>query len=426
MTSVQNHRPPLSGSKYIAIIVCISLWSCNIMKSNPVEPPVNKPNEEVHTTEPKISTPKKHVPNTEEMQEVFFHGESYLVPAKKTNFKIALILPFHLGFKSKKQQRIAEIMLDYYKGMKMALAELEAVGLNATISIYDNKNDSNELKRILRKREIYKMDLIVGPIQESQVKIVSRVLKPYKIPVFSPFTSIDELTDTNPLLYSFVGGSRMQAKQLVEYLVKNHPDEKLVILRDGKSYDREFVPALVEELEANGTITYVKEAYQANVAWAKLLPKDKKSVVFVASKQQNTVQNCLGGLIASKRDVSVFGESTWMNFRDNDFMFWDRLNMHLIASEYAGPRDSMLMGFRTQFREEFKQDPSNYAFRAYDQINFIGDLLLAFGEHFPEFIDDQYFAYSATAFQFVPYKGCRQNKNQFVLRYENHQLEVVE
>lgn len=429
MTLVQNRLRLLSGNKHIAIALWILFCSCHIIKSSPVEPiSENKPKEEqtVKKEEPKAKEPKKQVSGEDAVEEIDFHGQSFLVPAKKTSFKVAVILPFHLGFKTKSQKRIADIMMDYYQGMRLALDELEAQGLVVDVTVYDNKNDSNELKRILRKREIYRMDLVIGPIQESQIKIASRVLKPYKIPVFSPFTALDGLSDTNPLCYTFVGGNELKANQFADYLERNHKGKKLVILRDGRSYDKDFVPHLTKALDKKGKIKYVKEAYKPTIAWSNLLVKDKETLVFIASKQQNTVQNCLGGLIAAKRDVIVFGDHSWTNFNDNDYMFWENLNMHVLATEFENTQDSSIADLRLRFRETFAHDPSKYALRGYDQTTFIGDALMAFGEHFPKFVNEHEFYYEHTYYNFVPMNGCRQNRNLKVLRYEDHQLTITE
>jgi ABC-type branched-subunit amino acid transport system substrate-binding protein len=426
MTSVPNHRRPLNGSKYIAILLCITLCSCNIIRSNPVAS--NPSVEKVPSTTPEQGKEKaKKVDiEKEELQEINFHGQSFLVPRKKKEFKLALILPFHLGFKTKNQKRIAAIMMDYYKGLRFSLDELKELGFRVSLTVYDNKNDSMQLKRILQKKEIYKMDLVIGPIQKDQMRIISRILKPYKIPIFSPFTSLGQMKDVNSYFYSFVGGQELRAKQFVAYLEKYHKNDKLVILRDGKSFDRSFVPHLIKELDKHGKIKYVKEAYKSQNNWSALLEKKKNTVVLIASKQQNIVQTSLGGLIAAKEEVTVFGDNSWVNFNDNDFMFWENLNMHILANDFSDPNDSMLMETRLRFRESYSEDPSTYSLRAYDQMTFIGDLLMAFGEHFPKFVDHQSFQYQTTSFQFVPYHGCRQNKNLIILKYNNHKLEEVD
>jgi hypothetical protein len=427
MTLVQNHRRPLNGSKYIAILLCISLCSCNIIRSNPVNSNTNvgEVREEKKTIPEKV-VDEKEISEDVVLQEINFHGKSFMVPAKKRQFNVALILPFHLGFKTKSQKRIADIMMDYYKGMRLALDELKELGFKVNVTVYDNKNDSFQLKRILHKKEIYKMDLVIGPIQEGQMKIISRVLKPYKIPIFSPFTALGKMSDTNPLFYSFVGGQELKAKQFASYLEKHHASEKLVILRDGKSFDRSFVPHLIAALKKGGKIKYVTEAYKPINEWEALLPKDENCTVLIASKQQNIVQNCFGGLISAKRDVTVFGDQAWLNFNDNDYMFWKTLQVHIMANDYPDPTDSLYMDTRLKFRESFAQDPSAYAMRGYDQMTFMGDLLMAFGEHFPDFIDYRNFQYQNTAFEFVPFRGCRQNSNMIVLKYTNHLLKPVE
>ncbi len=440
MILVRNRLLQLSGNSLLILILCAGIISCDLLSGAAKQPEGNPeivyeneiftndeiPENDEKESENAVQEDGDEIIRADVSSETFFHGEYYKVAPHKEQFKVALILPFFYRARTNVERSYSNAVLEYYQGLEMALNELKDRGLNLSLYIYDNKNDTNTLKDILRKREIREMDLIIGPIGKEQIEIVSRFSLENGIPVFSPFTGVTESTKNNPLLYSCIPGNKIKARLLVDFLEKNHRDSKLIILRDGNTLDKEFVPYLIEELDRRRSISYMKEAYNRHNRWDILLTKDSANVVYIPSFFQTVVNSSIGGIFSSKREVTVIGENAWADFEDNDYNFWTKLNVHLVAYEYIDQQDSVVQNFRINFRELNFEDPSKYAYMGYDQMNFIGDFLMAFGEHFSLFISEKEFNYLTSSYNFIFDNGFNENSSLLFLKYQDHHLTPVE
>ncbi|MCB9241709.1 MAG: amino acid ABC transporter substrate-binding protein [Flavobacteriales bacterium] len=439
MMSVQNLRRRLSGNKIIVIGLCLVLLSCNAFRLVPetkggnTEPVKNNPTDQTETTETTKEAPsesgemnEKPEKESNRLKTIEFFGEKYQVAPHKDQFRIALILPFFYDAQSDIEKRTSEVMLDYYMGVRMALTELEASGFKVKFWVYDNKNDTNELKRILKKRELQSMDIIIGPIQAAHMAIVSEFGRDQKIPVFSPFTSMGDLPSNNSRFYSPSPNMEARANRVVDFMKKNYPKQKLVIIRDGSSYEKRIVPELLNALKADGSISYKVENYDRKLLWANLLSSTDTTIVYIPTNQSVVVNSSLGKIFSTKRGVVVLGEDAWADFEDNDYNFWLSLNVHLVATDFINYDDPAVATFRRTFRDTFVMDPSTYAYTGYDQMRFIGDFLMAFGEHFPAYINGHDFRYLGANYHFEERSGCNQNTHVFILRFRDQKLIPVE
>jgi len=419
----------LNGNRYIALVLWFVLSSCHILRSDPVPPPVtggeNDQHEIVHTdpgkTDPAIEQ-EETLPEIETKNTVEFHGELFQVANRQEEFDVALILPFYLNEPSDKVNATAKIMLEYYQGVKLALKELEEMGMQLRLHVFDNKNDTSETHRILIKSELRKMDLIIGPILESHLQIVSDFSLKHKIPLFSPFSRIDELNRPNPYLYTSIPGNKLMAEQIVEHWAANYPDSKVIILNDSSWQAKRSIPLVVEALKRNGKLMYNVLGYSSSLDWEKKLRQSGLNLVYIPTNNRRKVSSSLGRIFAAKREVTVYGEQSWSNFEDCDYNFWNKLNVHLITHEFQDVHDTNRLAMRKQFRTMFREDPGVYANMGYDQMRFIGEFLMTFGEHFPMYLDGRSFKYSISTYRFNEYDGFRQNHHLYFLRFEDFRL----
>jgi len=402
--------------------------SCQILRSNPSDPVVNNPEKPYPAEEVAVDAsdlPDEPVIEKPATKQVEFHGEYFHVAPHQNQFDVAIILPFYTEIGNTQNKATADVMLEYYQGVKLALAELEDKGLKMRLHIYDNRNDTSKTKEILGYGQMKKMDLIIGPILESHLRIVSNFSARHKIPLFSPFSKVNSLDGPNPYFYSTLPSNKLKAEKLVEYWVEKHLNDKIIIMRDGGRHEKEFVPVLLEALKSSGELLFSEVTYTNKLDWNTELSRDNNNLVYIPSYNHNTVSSSMGKIFAVKRDVSVFGEQNWAQFEDNDYNFWSKLNVHLIASEYADGLDTSNFEFRRKFRSDYTSDPTVYSYMGYDQMSFIGEFLSAFGEHFPFYLEGRAFNYLSSTFQFGLKDGFQQNQHLYILKFEDFKLQSI-
>ncbi len=109
------------------------------------------------------------------------------------SYNIAVLLPFYLSenstrteidsSKSVKGKKIYNYMnrsddwiyprslgfVEMYEGILLAADTLRALGLNINVHVFDIKNDTVEVVRLIRSGKLDNMDLIIGPVHSGNL-----------------------------------------------------------------------------------------------------------------------------------------------------------------------------------------------------------------------------------------------------------------
>ena len=429
MTSVQNRRPLLSGNSLLAILSALVLLSCNAFKvvssDNPVDNTEEKTEEKSKPTTEKKKEETKVEEDEPELVTVDFFGEEFQVEPHKSEFKVALILPFYYDAKTPIEKRTSDYMLEYYQGVKQALANLEAYGLQMKLYVFDDENSDVKLKSILSKSTLKSMDVIIGTVGEDHVQMVSAFGLSNNIPVISPITSLDSIAQPNHKLYCTTPGSMEKVDKVIEFLMKEYKSNSIIIVTDNQPYSEELKNSYLAGFQKikKKNVGYETTDYNG---WGNVLAKDEETVVIVLSRNPTTVSTTLSKIYQTKRDVVIFGDNSWSNFQDNDYKFWNKMNVHLVASDYVNDTSAQVKNFKLNFRLVNRTDPGVYAYIGYDQFMFMGEFLLAFGEHFPGYINDREFRYLSSNFHYEFKDGLNKNTNVFILKFEDFELKPVQ
>ncbi len=437
MISAQNHLLPLSGNKFFGYFLIPLLFvSCGALKkADTQEWLVDDKIVMLKSSDMSIKTGDESFKDTrrkEDLKEqiqlsssVYFRGELYKAPPKKRHFKIAVMLPFHSKTQnSAVNKRRSSIMLEYYQGIQIALSK--ATGLQSSFSIYfyDTDNDTTKLKDILQKHEMKEMDLILGPTDEQQVRIAAYFARNYEIPLFSPLTTVSNLWSNNPYVFNLNPSDEMQAKVYLEYFKKNHKGEKLLIVRDGKRFDRGFGEALVAEC-LKQKINFNKIAYAKTIKWDNILGS-QKTVVLLTSEDKTTMTYVVTALLGKAPNITLMGSDKWMDFSNVDFSYWERLNIVFLGTYKAHTINDEALYVRDTYRENYRDDPSWYTYLGYDQMLFALEALDAFGRYFPIFLEDKAISYANTNMVITKTKACFQNKYLQMFTLSESELKPIE
>ncbi|PCJ64388.1 MAG: hypothetical protein COA58_13625 [Bacteroidetes bacterium] len=417
MISVQNHLRLLNGNRLIGLLaIPFLLISCGAFKkTQPVVWPqdddivvINPDKDDPPVNEDKPQEDKKDEETTVYSM-VLFKGERYKVPVHKQSFDIAVLLPFHSdAVNSSTDKRRADLMLEYYQGMRLAISEIEKLGSKFSLHFYDTDNDTVKLKQILNRPELEKMDLIIGPTSDKQVKIASFFARKRKIPLFSPVTTMNRLWSNNPYVYNLNPSNQMQAMAFLDYFKQHHKDEKLLIVRDGKRFDRSFGKALVDECIAQN-IKFSKIAYSQYLNWGEYLDPNKTVIMHMA-EDKTAMNYAVTGLLNKADNVTLIGSDEWMDFSSVDYNQLERLKVTFVSTYKAQVPNEMSIKVQKNYRLEYKDDPSWYTYMGHDQLLFTCEILDAFGGYFPLFLEGKKLSYANTDIALTKTATCFQNK----------------
>ena len=433
MISAQNRLLPLSGNKFIGyFLIPVLLISCGASKkTQTTEWPkddavlaVNPQNSDIETA---VEGFKKNDSKKEATtySSVIFKGRSYRVPQHKDDFNIAVLLPFHSDkSNSRMDKRRGDIMLEYYQGIQLALLKGKALESKFTIHFYDTDNDTSQLKLILSKPEMATMDLILGPTDEIQVKIAAYFARSRTIPLFSPFTAITDLWSNNSYIINLNPSDEMQALAFLAYFKENHKGEKLLIVRDGRRFDRGFGAALVAECTKQ-KIKFSKKAYNVSTNWETYIGAEKTVILFT-SEEKLDLTYLATGLLTSAPNVTLIGSDKWMEFSNVDFGQWQKLNVTFLSTNKAHVLNDNARFMLANYRLNYRDDPSFYTYMGYDQMLFSLEVLDAFGTFFPLFLEGKSISYANSTMEITKTSTCFQNKFIQLYKLEDYELKAIE
>lgn len=414
-------------NKYIIFLWLTTLVACGAVKrTGKTEPLLKSGDTEVpkkeQSNEPRDNPISILIPRT---KTVFFHGERYKVRPGKTKFNGVVILPFSSLNETANSDVLSRIMFSYLSGMEAAARKLEENGLILQLKVLDSKNHQDVVAKLLETTEMAEADFIIGPIIENQLALVNQLSERKGIPAFSPFSELDSMGITNGLFFNFKTPDALRASQLVEYWNTKFSGERPVIYTETDNKDDAFIIHLRRELK-DKSIDYDLKPFSRYTNWSEILDNTNHQLVYIASDDKNVISVSLGGIYESKRPVSVFLNESVLNSENNEYKFWNELDVHVLAERFVNYSSYPPNEFRMNYREQFGIDPDKYCIMGYDQFSFVGECLLTFGSVFPEFITNKTFQYSNSRYHFTPHGNIYQNKGIKFYRFSEFKLEEVE
>lgn len=340
----------------------------------------------------------------------------------KNNFKIAVLLPFHNDINNSViDDKRSQAILEYYQGMKIAIQEMDSLNASYEISFFDTDNDSNQLKQILAKPMLKKMDLIIGPTGKNQVSIVASFCLQNQIPVFLPMKSLFKERSFNPYVFNLRPSEKMKANRFLSYFKHQYPNRKLVLVRDKGYFDRTFGESLIQACnERNIPLRIIN--YATEIKWNTFI--NKPSLIFHTTQDKLKLNYSVTGLQAVKDSVILIGSDNLMEFNDVDFSQWESLSIQFVSSTKSHIPNIYLNKMKESYRKNYRDDPSMYALMGYDQLLFSAELLDAFGHSFAEFISDKRVNYAATDFNFIKTSTCYHNDYLYIYSLREGQLVI--
>jgi ABC-type branched-subunit amino acid transport system substrate-binding protein len=414
MTLVRNHRPQLSGNKWLIVFLALIVGACS-----PKLRPAPQPS--VKTTEK--PTPEEKKPVTE-------------VSAKTS--VISLILPLgldHAAFKqaySAADLKKANMSIEYYQGFKLALDSLTSIGANYKLQIFDSKDDAAQAHSLAFNPQIRNGDLIVGPIFPDDVKAFTSVLTAARKPIVSPLSPASPATFNNPNLVTMTPPLEYHAKGAATYITNRIKPKKVFILNSGFSDEKLYTTPFKRTVDSlskrkiqvisttivRGNLTPLIPQLSATDQNIFVVPSTKQAFLLVILHSLDT--------LSKKYPVTVFGHPNWEKFTFLNAAQLQRLKTHITSTDNINYKSGQTNMFLRSYRRAYHTEPTDFAIKGFDQGMYFGELLAKDDKGFknPEQVD---YTGIHNGFHFIKKPGQGWiNTHVDILRYENFDLKKVE
>ena len=423
MTLVQNHRLPLSGNKQLWLLALILISACS-----PKVQPVGRTGPQ----KPVANTANENKPATDADNKPLFKA-----PASKIS-TIALLLPFGLdnigsvkGYSAADLKK-ANIAIDYYQGFKLALDSLTGKGYNYKLQVFDTKDEPGYTHSLSLNPSVNNSNLIVGPVFPEGIK--SFIGKPSALrkPLLSPlspaspadFGSSNLITINPPLDYHAAGAAQFIANRL--------KPKKVFILRSGFSADNKFIAPFKRSIDSISKrkiqVVYFTVSHGSLTALLPQLNNKTENVFIVPAVNQSFLSVTLRSLDTLSRHypVTTVGHPNWdkLTFLKPDIL--QRIKAHITSADKINFRAMATVNFIKAYRKHFKSEPTQYAYKGFDEALYFGELLAQDGNELTR-LDAHDYAALHNSFHFIKKPGLGWiNTHVNVFKYTNFELKQVQ
>lgn len=412
MISAQNHRPLLSGNKWLIYLWIMLVAAACSPKLQQVQAPV-KPAEK-----PVAKTP-----------------ETVPVKAAPKVATIALLLPFELDYLrtgySTSALKQANIAVDYYQGFKMALDSLTAQGYNYRLLVHDTRDLPSQSHSLAYNPDIRASDLIVGPVFPDGLKAFTSVLTSARKPILSPLAASAPSTFKNQNLITAIPPLEYHAWAAADYVVNDIKAKKVFILRSGYSVDNEYINPFkkgVDSLSKKQVKTIAHTVVRGNLkAIEPQFSLTEQNVFVVPSTNQSFLMVTLRTLdsLSKKYPITVFGHPNWEEVSFLKAELLQSLKTHITSSNNIDYKAEATLEFTRNYRKIFKAEPSEYSIKGFDEGMYFGNLLGKDNDGLKNLGQNGYTGLH-NSFRFVKKPGLGWiNTHVNVLKYSNFALKKV-
>lgn len=336
-------------------------------------------------------------------------------PSNKT-YNVVLMLPFCLDMPEK--AKVREKMADFYEGVELAIEDLQKLGLKMNLTVYDTKQDSMEVIRLLSNPEMQKTDLLIGPVYDNELIEAEKFCSIYNIPLVSPLRYFPKKTrgdfpmincvPPDSLEYFYIGMNAAKAFKNFQVLVVDNAD-KLLKPFAARNFKKGY------ELASGKKCTIIDGKVKTpQTEW-----NGKDSLfVYYTTKNGSACGTALDN--AGKDKWIIAGSSEWL---DVDRSNYNLFNGVYFYDAYCVPsNDTTYKRLRRDFRTKYGGDPQRYTFIGYDQMMFFGSALMTFDRTFYDNIIDSTFRMVHTNYKFVKRGNLIENAGTNLFYFDNYNL----
>ena len=369
-----------------------------------------------------------------------------IIKVKKTNYTVALILPFKLDqtvnielnelVKNKLNfPQVPALAVDFYLGFKRCVDSLTAKDFEVNIELYDiDDKDSLKLTQIVSNPNFKQIDFIFGPLYSNGFKVISQKAKELNIPIISP------ITQQNKMLYNNIYASKTNPSQftllesLADYCIDSlittntniilmAPYEKdakeVLYVKAFKKYYNEKQKQLGKT--AKDTVTMargligVKAAYKSGV----------KNIVVSLSNNQVFIADFTTQLAvyADKKDITLCG---WQNTTVTDNIDQEYLNQlhYTFPYQYNIVNTASYNSIIDSYKTQQNTYPSDYYFIGFDIAFYYLNNLKDKGPNFIYNLNNLNTETNYTRFKFTRPDATTgfDNRGVYIFNYNNYQL----
>jgi len=300
---------------------------------------------------------------------------------KPREISVSFLLPFFAA--GEEMNAKSKIGLDFYSGCKLALDSLKRAGFVIKARIFDTQSDSSAISKILDKTEFKESELIIGPLYASDFKAVSSFANKKGIPIISPFSQSDAILENAPSAIKITPDQKTMLEEMSRFLLKEKKMANFTLIRNSNAKDQDATNWIADIFKNEGNLPegkFKEVTYSGVNEVIENLNESSENILIFPTSVQVQVIDAIARLSNNRlgKRITLVGLNDWNSYENIEFDHLNNLNFTYAAPTKPDFSSSASKSFQKKFKEEFKGEPTNYAFQGFDATLFFIDALTRF------------------------------------------------
>jgi len=335
--------------------------------------------------------------------------------------------------------------LSFYEGFILALDSMANAGMKIRLDAYDCRTGQYVIDSVIKHTDIVNSDLVVGPIDVKQQKIIAAYCYKNQIPFISPLSADDDLVANNPFYFQVNPTKDYILRKTADYIGNEFYDKNFIILSLG-GYEQ-VKEADIEKLvrakfssrkSSTGTIKEVDFTGGEKQGYWEIkddLKKDIENVIFIPAPKNKTEREALLSrainslyTLSKDYDITLIGMNDYLNLRSINTEYYHRLKLQFLTPNFIDYSDPDVKTFIKEYRERFLTEPNQYSYRGYDIAIHFSSAYNKYGSNFIEKISGYH---PKTIQSYLDFRRIKDlsgfsNKSLFIVNYTpDYEIKVI-
>lgn len=278
------------------------------------------------------------------------------MPHPMSEIKAAVILPFKDG------DARAKRMLEFYSGMLVAVDSIKGQGTNVEVFAYHSGTTADDIKAIVSKPELAKMDVIFGPLDLPQAQPLSDFCLKNKIRLVLPFATTDMVGKDNPLAYIATDDQEAVQRRAAKMVVAEMGDANYVFVNCQNSDERGrlFTSAMMRSVQGTSNSLHNVSMTDPAATIAAAFSTTKRNVVVINSIRETNLKRLATLMSKSLTEnpemrISVLGYPDWLTFTGESKQLMHQYDAHVYTTFYYDKQADNVQRVDARYKKKFNK-----------------------------------------------------------------------
>lgn len=307
--------------------------------------------------------------------------------------KIGLLLPF-LDETGSAHLRLQE----YYEGFLLAVQEMQNRGTDLELYVFEigKGNDTKKLESLLQTLEIQSLNLIIGGVNDAQIRILSDFSKERNIKYVVPFSQSNGEVLNNGNIFQVNPLPKSQLDKATAAFINNFRNANIIFVSGGQNDKMDFLSQLQNTLRSNN-IRYetISSTSTLDSSLLSLLNSTGENIIIPTSGDMNTLSRIIDELKEvqesnSEIQLRLFGYPEWQTYNNliNDY---HRFRTCIYSPFFVNENSNEVRAFKEKFQNWYDRNlldtNPGYGMWGYDTGLFFLTALHQYGVNFEQNVD---------------------------------------